>query len=313
VRVRKKLKLNRKRNRGHGKRTRLADDIPQSTLLFNRYNSRSVCAKGYGTSKKNHCAAISDTTLVFFGEQKMKNKQVMMVSTILILNFLLVDVSRAQGTSVCGEAPPVANESLKGDIQGKAQLLTRYLGEAQLSGKIETSRTEIFSKYPDAELSRSNAYFEYQVCILIMTDSTKSASKKLEALKEVRREFNKPVKVNIIIQRGNLAIYDNKEWGPVDGSLSFVELKIDDESVVENNLHDKFGSHKLQLSIGEHTFEFVAMIFGAGENGAIFRDTCQGTFDVTESGVFNPRVKFVRSGFNNSGGRIASCSLKPDM
>lgn len=98
----------------------------------------------------------------------------------------------AQGVGTCGDPPPVANEKMKTDIQSRAQLLSRYIGDAQLAGKIEVSRTEIFSKYPDGE--RSDAYHEYQICVLIMADSTMTTLQKIEVLNNVRREFRKPPK-----------------------------------------------------------------------------------------------------------------------
>ena len=99
----------------------------------------------------------------------------------------------AQGASICGDPPPVANESLKGEILGKAQFLSKHLGDAQLGGKIETSRTEIFSKYPDAEKSRANAYYEYQVCVLLMNDKRMTTKEKLDELRKIRQEFQKPI------------------------------------------------------------------------------------------------------------------------
>jgi hypothetical protein len=115
---------------------------------------------------------------------------------LFILIFILTILSfplDSFADSICGDPPPVANESLKGEIQGKAQILSKYVGDAVLSGKIETSRKEIFSKYPEAEKTRANAYFEYQVCILVMNDKTLNNMQKLEELRKTRREFRKEI------------------------------------------------------------------------------------------------------------------------
>jgi hypothetical protein len=113
------------------------------------------------------------------------------IATLTVL--LIVPVQGfAQEASVCGGPPPVANESLKGEILGKAQFLSKYLGDAQLGGKIETSRTEIFSKYPDAEKSRANAYYEYQVCVLLMNDRRMTTKEKLDELRKIRQLFQNP-------------------------------------------------------------------------------------------------------------------------
>lgn len=95
----------------------------------------------------------------------------------------------AQDTD-CGDPPPVANEVLKGEIEGKAHLLSRFIGDASLSGQIEHSRTEIFSKYKANE--RSDAFFEYMLCMLIMNDSEMTTREKIDELSIVRRQFERP-------------------------------------------------------------------------------------------------------------------------
>jgi hypothetical protein len=92
--------------------------------------------------------------------------------------------------AVCGDPPPVANEALKGEIEGKAQFLSRFLGDASLAGRIETSRQEIFSQYPDQD-ERSDAYFEYMFCVLIMNDQDMTTQQKIDQLKEVKTDFFK--------------------------------------------------------------------------------------------------------------------------
>jgi hypothetical protein len=110
--------------------------------------------------------------------------------------YALVGVFSAFGAqaqpSLCGNPPPVENETLKGDINGKAQILSRFLGDASLGGKIESSRTEIFSHYKEAN-ERSNAYFEYMVCVTLMQDRGMTTSEKLDKLRSIRAEFHKPL------------------------------------------------------------------------------------------------------------------------
>jgi hypothetical protein len=96
--------------------------------------------------------------------------------------------------SLCGNPPPVEDEQLKGDINGKAQFLSHFLGDASLGGKIESSRTEIFSRYKDAN-ERSNAYFEYEVCVILLQDSQMTAAQKIDKLREIRLQFSKPISV----------------------------------------------------------------------------------------------------------------------
>jgi hypothetical protein len=100
------------------------------------------------------------------------------------------DPVQASQDNLCGDPPPVANEVLKGEIQGEAQLLSRFVGDASLSGRIEHSRTEIFSKYGANE--RSDAFFEYMLCVLIMNDTEMTTREKIRELSNVQRQFERP-------------------------------------------------------------------------------------------------------------------------
>jgi hypothetical protein len=108
------------------------------------------------------------------------------MALVLLLNVLTLAAAAQDLQGMCGDPPPVANESLKAEIEGEIQLLSRFLGRADITGLLETTRQEIFSNYPDAELTRSNAYLEYQVCIIIMTADNLSPKEKLDELLRAR-------------------------------------------------------------------------------------------------------------------------------
>lgn len=86
----------------------------------------------------------------------------------------------------CGDPPIVADESLKGTIDGKANLLSRYLGHAELGGKLETAKTDIFSKYPKAGEARGLAYFQYVMCSLLMSDHSLTTREKVDEWMRVK-------------------------------------------------------------------------------------------------------------------------------
>ncbi|QHG64917.1 hypothetical protein [Pseudomonas putida] len=112
-------------------------------------------------------------------------KRVMFAS---LLFFLLVEKVLAVG---CGEAPPVSNTALQASLKGEAEVLFKQIGSASLDGAIEKSKTEIFSKYPDAEKSRTNAFYQWQICVLIMDDKTMSTSEKIKTVNDVYDRINK--------------------------------------------------------------------------------------------------------------------------
>ena len=83
----------------------------------------------------------------------------------------------------------VVDEELKGAIQGQASLLFKRLGDAKLSGQIETSRQDIFLKAPQgAQAAMDRAYF-VAVCTLVMEDTTLSTDEKLERLNLIKQGF----------------------------------------------------------------------------------------------------------------------------
>jgi len=106
---------------------------------------------------------------------------------------LVTSSSAFAQASLCGDPPSVANETLKGVIDGKAKSLTGFLGGGPLSHEIEASRQEIFSSFPAAEQGRANAYLEYQLCLILLSDESLSTTEKLHELKKLRSEFSKPV------------------------------------------------------------------------------------------------------------------------
>jgi hypothetical protein len=121
--------------------------------------------------------------------------------------------AHAQG---CGDPPPVANEQVKADLTGKANLLSKYIGNAELGGKIDASRTEIFSKYPPHE--RSEAYFEYQICILLMQDTKMSTPDKIQTLRDINVRFQQPPTKVKPGPQANSHAGDNPSDGPDVGA-----------------------------------------------------------------------------------------------
>jgi hypothetical protein len=99
----------------------------------------------------------------------------------------------AQAEPSCGDPPRVDDQSLKGDLEGKAQFLSKLIGDANLKGQIETARTDIFSKYPNAGATRSDAYLEYMFCSFVLTDPKLTAQEKFRAIQEFRQAERQPV------------------------------------------------------------------------------------------------------------------------
>ncbi len=89
-------------------------------------------------------------------------------------------------TKACGEAPIVEDGKLKGELETKAQFLSRFLGDASLKGHVETERSDVLSRYPNADTLRINQYFLYVVCVTIMADNKMATTEKLNELTKAR-------------------------------------------------------------------------------------------------------------------------------
>jgi hypothetical protein len=122
--------------------------------------------------------------------------------TVLII-FMLFGIAEASAQHpICGRAPEwdiksQDTESLKGDLQGKAQLLTKLLGSANLSGQIQTERETLYKNSDEPEARRQDAYLAYMFCVLIMDDRTLSINEKIKAI----NEFKQPVRKSESLER----------------------------------------------------------------------------------------------------------------
>jgi hypothetical protein len=101
--------------------------------------------------------------------------------------WLAFSVVVAQAQPSCGDPPRVDDQTLKGDLEGKAKFLSSLVGDASLKGQVETARTDVFSKYPNAGSTRSDAYLEYMFCSFVLGDLKWSAQEKFRAILEFRQ------------------------------------------------------------------------------------------------------------------------------
>lgn len=122
---------------------------------------------------------------------------------LFVLSVLLAStcVSHADVSSDCGEPPRVDDTSLEADVKGKANLLSKYIGDTELSGKLNLERKDIFSKYKDDRATRADALLYYQICAIIDKDPKLSSTDKVKILIDTRKQFeSKPVSSHISAQ-----------------------------------------------------------------------------------------------------------------
>jgi hypothetical protein len=113
-----------------------------------------------------------------------------------IAGILFAHLALLAGTSAawsqggpCGDAPMVADERLKGELDSKATVLSRVLGDVKFKGQVEIEKDDVLRRYPNADKLRLNQYFLYTVCLVIMNDTRMPAEQKLQKLIEARESI----------------------------------------------------------------------------------------------------------------------------
>jgi hypothetical protein len=92
----------------------------------------------------------------------------------------------------CGEPPVVSDKSVKAELDGQAKLLYGKVGDVGLKGDFETARTDVLSKYPNADRVRNDTYMLYQICIAISGDGKLTGPEKVQLLLQVQKAMNSP-------------------------------------------------------------------------------------------------------------------------
>jgi hypothetical protein len=104
---------------------------------------------------------------------------------------------RTAAAQTCGEQPqnlPIeVQQQIKGDAEGKAKLAVRLLGDASLSGSVESSRRELRQKYDNIDRSTVDRYFLWVTCQQIMNDRSMTTPQKLEEYQKVYRLIVAPL------------------------------------------------------------------------------------------------------------------------
>lgn len=108
----------------------------------------------------------------------------------------------------CGAVPSLptaieSSESIKGQLQGQANLLTKYIGNTQLGGEIQAARKNIYQSSDKFFAAQQDAYLAYLFCLALSQDRNLSTVDKLKAISE----FRKPAPIK---QAGTVRQIDNR-------------------------------------------------------------------------------------------------------
>ena len=110
----------------------------------------------------------------------------------IFLSFIAVPL---QAQTLCGNPPEFSvkseeSESIKGDLQGKAQFLSRFVGDAELSGEIDSARRIIYQSADTIAAAQQDAYLAYMFCTIIINDTSMTSKEKIKSIQEFRRPLS---------------------------------------------------------------------------------------------------------------------------
>lgn len=136
----------------------------------------------------------------------------------MVYKYLLISLSLLAGTCCaasaqrlnCGSPPTLDQriqnaETIKGDLQGKAQFLSKYIGSADLGGRIEATKAELYAQSPEYYPAQQEAYLSYLFCSILADDTKLDTLAKLQALRDfqtvrLRRTDANPICESRILQ-----------------------------------------------------------------------------------------------------------------
>lgn len=106
----------------------------------------------------------------------------LLLCTLLII--LLPSVSLAQHDirDICGHPPEFTGRlgesaKLKGELDGKAQFLSRLVGDVGFSGTVESERRSLYQSADKISSAQQAAYLSYMLCVIIMKDTSLDTKK----------------------------------------------------------------------------------------------------------------------------------------
>jgi hypothetical protein len=92
----------------------------------------------------------------------------------------------------CGKPPELPlksqeTEKLKGELEGKAQMLSRLIGNADLKGAVETERNTLFQSADQVLAAWQANYLSYVFCASVMSDKSLSVEKRIDAWRQFQQ------------------------------------------------------------------------------------------------------------------------------
>jgi hypothetical protein len=145
-------------------------------------------------------------------------------AVMLAMILLVARCLPASADTACGAAPSqvplMSQEQLKGDAEGKAQILTKIIPGAQIKGAVDMSRKELYQEHQNIDQYQIDMYFMWVSCQTINSDTSLATADKIKLWTEVRSAFQLPSAHDTTPQRDPNTLYQYDEIvGEVQGAV----------------------------------------------------------------------------------------------
>jgi hypothetical protein len=201
---------------------------------------------------------------------------------------------------LCGPPPslPVelqSDETIKGQLEGQARLLSGFVGKAELGGQVEATRKKLYQSSDKFFAAQKDAYLAYLFCIVVVQDRTTPFAEKITALQEFRKpvsELGKPPTPKKSLRDGTVIIIEIHIPKPrSENDTKFIKEVGETVSITLGKYDPASGQGKIaSTSFGYLVDAFVAATDTGLRIGNSSPQGCSGSFQAKEDGVLHGRI-----------------------
>jgi hypothetical protein len=122
------------------------------------------------------------------------NKSLSFTAAVIVSAFFAVLGEVHAQEALCGAPPSLptsaqTEESIKGQLKGQADFLSKLVGKAELEGQVDAARKQIYQSSDRFLAAQKDAYLSYVFCVIIMQDKSLSTSQKLDAINTFKKSM----------------------------------------------------------------------------------------------------------------------------
>lgn len=243
----------------------------------------------------------------------MRKLIIFAVSAIFLAQFS--EMSHAQASSWEKEYNKKKKASLE-SLEAFAERICRVVGTSSDNESLEVLSEKIGEEVDDLNNARPASGLK-KISRIRTQEYIGASRERLEGLandqpscrKTVMESWSKEMLLpNLVLVevKGDSAFIDNTNFGPIDGDMSKLYLRIDGRQVAGGYLSAPFQGN-FKVTPGDHEYEFEADVMGPGMMLNMVEGKCGGVITIEEGAKLQPYVVFEMI---NMDGFFTHCSLE---